>query len=92
MDECDACGQRMIWAITPKGHAQPIDYAPHPDGNVLVLAPQGLGANLAVVFSGDGLKTARARGLDLRLPHHATCEKWADYIREARERRAQEGS
>jgi hypothetical protein len=71
--ECDACQAFMLWAITPNGGKMPVDYRPSPQGNVLLLSPSGLGELLAITLSKEGLELARARGLDLRMPHHATC-------------------
>lgn len=73
METCSACPQRLIWALTPTGARAPIDYAPSPEGNVLLLQPDGFGAVLAVTFTKDGLERARERGLPLRTSHFTTC-------------------
>lgn len=81
--ECEACKAHMLWALTPSGAKQPIDYRPSENGNVLLLQPSGLGELLAIVLTGDTLNRARARGMDLRLPHHASCPN-ADEFRRAK--------
>ena len=76
----------------PRAHAldhhadrrrSPIDYAPSETGNVLVLQPTGLSELLSVVLSGNALELARARGMQLRLSHFASCPD-ADEFRAAR--------
>jgi hypothetical protein len=81
--ECEACKAFMLWAISPSGARSPIDYAPSEKGNVLLLQPTGLGELLAVVLSGQALERARARGMDLRLSHFASCPN-ADEFRSAK--------
>jgi hypothetical protein len=73
VDQCTACDARLIWAITPGGAKSPIDHDPSEQGNVLLLAPTGLGEVLAVVLSARALGLARARGLELRCSHFVTC-------------------
>ena len=71
--ECEACGAFMLFAVTPQGRRQVVDYRPSAEGNILVLQPSGWGDLLSIVLSGDGLERARQRQMDLRLDHHATC-------------------
>jgi hypothetical protein len=73
LSECKACGQKMLWTLTPKGNKAVIDYAPAANGNVLVLQPTGLDSLLSVVLSGDTLERARSKNVDLRCDHHVTC-------------------
>lgn len=72
--ECEACGARLIWALTPTGKRAPVDAQESQDGTVLVLAPPALGNFLAVVLSAKALEQARAAKLRLRTNHFATCE------------------
>lgn len=81
MDECKACGARMIWAVSPGGAKSPIDYEPSKDGNVLLLSPSGFGEVLAVVLTKDGLERARARGMQLRTSHFSSCPQREEFKR-----------
>lgn len=81
--ECSACGEMMLWALTPSGAKAPIEYRPGENGNVLLLQPSGWGELLAVTLSGEGLERARQRGMDLRLSHYATCPSAEQFRRRA---------
>jgi hypothetical protein len=82
---CEACGQTMIWAMTPNGNRQPIDYMPSETGNVLLMQNNAMQTIFAVVLTGEARKRAKSRGVDLRLPHHATCPHAAQFRRPAPE-------
>jgi hypothetical protein len=72
-EHCD-CGAPIFWAMSPAGAKSPIDaYVNTEKGNVLLLAPTGMGQLLAITLSKDALKLARERRLPLRLSHWATC-------------------
>lgn len=72
--ECGSCRAPIVWALSPAGAKSPIDVYPHAEkGNVLLSAPTGFGAVLAVTLSKDALRLARERRLPLRLSHWVTC-------------------
>ena len=64
------CHAPIIWAVTEKGKAMPVDADPDDDqGNVeLVPNPDPSRQPLAIVHAQRPLTTA-----PLHLPHHATC-------------------
>lgn len=67
------CGAQIVWAKTVKGKLMPVDLEPSPDGNV------------ELAFE-DGRMVARVHaqpilGVELRMPHHATCPNAADFRR-----------
>lgn len=87
--ECSSCGAPIIWATTPAGAASPIDaYVNTEKGNVLLLAPKGMGQLLAIVLTKDALKKARETRMPLRLSHWATCPDRVEHRNRADERRA----
>jgi len=59
---CSACGAPVVWATTAGGKRIPLDAAPDPDGNVLLLSD----GTCSVV----GQSKAGARRW---IAHHATC-------------------
>ena len=38
-DACRSCGAAVTWTVTEAGKRMPVDFEPHPDGNVLLLPP-----------------------------------------------------
>ena len=63
---CRSCGTPVVWARTATGKAMPVDAAPDPKGNlVLVWARTVVEAR---VVRGDA-----PHGYPLRLSHFATC-------------------
>lgn len=73
---CDFCSRPVIWALTKNLRLMPVDPAPDAAGNV-VLTPQPGGRPLATVL---GPADRDRDGLQLRMPHVATCpfrEVWS---------------
>lgn len=68
---CKSCHASVRWATTNSGKPQPLDLRPHEAGNV-VLVDVGH-ETCAVVLSGPVLDRARLHGVELWVPHHATC-------------------
>lgn len=72
---CRSCKAPIRWARTVNDKPLPVDAHPTPDGNVLLREP----GPTADVLAGLFLAAARDQGLELHMPHHATCpdgEKW----------------
>lgn len=82
LSECKGCGQRVLWTLTPAGARAPVDYAPSPSGTVLVIQPSNLGELLSVVLTGDTLRRAQARQIELRTAHWATCPNAEEFRRQ----------
>jgi hypothetical protein len=77
---CRSCDAPIIWASTVKGRSMPVDFEPHPDGNIVLHERRGRGPLAEVVAAGqDGLIPGEA----LRLSHFSTCPQ-ADQHRRPR--------
>jgi hypothetical protein len=77
---CGSCTQPIIWCSTVKGRLMPVDFDPHPDGNILLHERTRLGPLAEVVAVGqDGLLPGEA----LRHSHFVTCPQ-ADQHRRPR--------
>ena len=75
MSICTGCGADIIWCVTERGKAMPVDAEPVPDGNV-ELRPDG-DKTWAIVHGAGN----RPLGVDaLHLSHFVTCPK-ADQFR-----------
>lgn len=71
MSRCRSCAAEVVWATSQTGNAMPLNAKPDPFGNVKTYGRPG--ELSAVVLAGSELEDARAAGLDLYMPHHATC-------------------
>lgn len=67
-DVCRSCQAPILWGITSKGKAMPLDLEPVEAGNVF-LSPDGS----ARVLNKAALEEARLTNTPLRKSHHATC-------------------
>ena len=65
---CEACGTRLIAAITMGGAIAPIELAPTADGNVL-LQRRDSGELAAITMGGPLLDQAREAQVELRRNH-----------------------
>lgn len=61
---CRSCDAPIVWALTAEGRDMPVDMAPHPKGNLLLVRRRDGKLEVAVVGTHDG---PRYR------PHFATC-------------------
>lgn len=66
------CGDRIIWAITPKGKTMPVDLEPDGDGNVLITRSAIGGAPIATVVNPTAEPLGGWPGT-LHKPHFSTC-------------------
>lgn len=71
MSRCRSCDAEVVWATSQTGKAMPLNAKPDPFGNVKVYGRPG--ALSAVVVAGVELEETRRLGVDLYMPHHATC-------------------
>lgn len=69
---CRYCPARIRWARTTNGNPIPLDADPTDDGNV-VLDETGLEAGVLGPLDAE---LARQEGIDLFMPHHATCPNY----------------
>lgn len=69
---CRTCGEPLEWAVTAGGKRMPVDYDPHPEGNVL-LRRRSDGSLTADVLAGERLDHARSLNATLWRSHFATC-------------------
>lgn len=74
-DHCASCKAEIFWATTEKnGKAHPINYAPDPEGNVVIIAPadprEPLVASMDVGFRKNGPRY---------MTHFATCPDSASW-------------
>lgn len=65
---CESCASRIIWAVTDKGVAIPVDPSPAVDGNI-VLERREFAAPRAHMAK----KADRVGRTDLYVSHFATC-------------------
>lgn len=65
---CELCGQPMRWGVTTSGARMPLDPDPTPDGNVWIRQDGRLR-----VLTADEIARAPETGVELYMPHHATC-------------------
>lgn len=65
-DTCNSCGAAILWAITGLGRRMPVDAAPHPDGNLVMVYDAAAGHWRAEVVSTDAAP-------DLHRAHFVTC-------------------
>lgn len=74
------CRAEIIFAWTGQ-KPMPVDPEPHPDGNVrLVKVERGVRESWnAEVLGPLELELARADGVELYMPHHATCPDVEDF-------------
>lgn len=75
--KCRACDAPIIWAVTERGKAMPLDADPDPAGNVIMTGANKVGSN---GHAGPEIKvlgnTADMFGGEPEvryMPHHATC-------------------
>jgi hypothetical protein len=72
---CHSCNAPIRFVLlAPSGKRMPIDWEPHPEGNVMVLED-----GKVVVLSKGLASTARANHEDLHRSHFATCtdpDRW----------------
>lgn len=71
MSRCRSCDAEIFWATSQSGKAMPLNAKPDPFGNVKIYGRPA--ACSAVVLAGSDLEAARADGVRLFMPHHATC-------------------
>ncbi|WP_344952429.1 hypothetical protein [Actinomadura miaoliensis] len=70
-EECEACGQRIIWARTLAARWQALDPEPNPDGSVLAYRDHwGEYRARSVQSAADGPRHPLER---VYMPHAATC-------------------
>ena len=75
---CRSCTAPIIWASTVKGKVMPVDFDPHPNGNILLHPRDGRGPVAEVVPVGqDGLLA----GEQLRHSHFTTCPQADEHRR-----------
>lgn len=85
MATCQSCGDRIVWAATEKGNLMPLDSAPNPEGNVIILAGvRSPGRDLPVVrVFRNAEPTLGEEDISIDgkryMPHHATCPRAADH-------------
>jgi hypothetical protein len=65
---CQSCGQIIEWRQQPDGHRVPLDRGQTPLGKVWID-----GDGHARFLSNEQQARAVAKGVPLRMPHHATC-------------------
>jgi hypothetical protein len=80
---CEACGERLVGALTISGKVAPItllvyDAQDPMEGNVW-LGRRKDGTVICVTLSGELLEKARAEGLALHLNHFANCPERARF-------------
>lgn len=84
---CARCGRSIRWTVTKSGKNQPLDYDPHPAGNVRLCGEYrqtryGVSQASEVVPFLEQLSFDEPLG-DRYMPHFATC-KHADEFRDER--------
>lgn len=77
MSTCRSCGATIRWAVTEKGKRIPLDADPSPRGNMR-LGPDGTAINIG---SGTEPSLFSEQGVDLFMPHHATCPSAGEWRR-----------
>ncbi|OLT46524.1 hypothetical protein BJF85_16665 [Saccharomonospora sp. CUA-673] len=68
---CRSCNGRIVWARTADGERMPVDDTPARGGNVLLML-QGVQLVAGVLGKADATRR-RAGGIELYVPHFATC-------------------
>lgn len=66
-EPCNYCRALLLWPVTGRGVAIPVDAEPSPNGNVLILAGS------AGVLGPRKAAAARATGQQLHLHHRLSC-------------------
>lgn len=75
---CEACGAALVGAETANGKTAPVENEPSEHGNVL-LQRQKDGVVRAITFGRAAAEDLRAKGVELRLNHFASCEHAARF-------------
>jgi hypothetical protein len=68
---CRSCGAPIVWARTVRGKMIPLNSAPDPAGNMVLVGP-----GQAEQVTGERLPLE-----DRYMPHHATCPQGRDWRR-----------
>ena len=78
IEKCRACQAAIVWATTSTGKAMPVDAAPSPDGNVLLLPTVDHKFVAVVVGKEEAEKSA---AVERYKSHFATCPSAASFRR-----------
>lgn len=80
MGRCDGCHKRVIWLRhEASGKSAPVDPEIDQGGNVVV----DLAAGTYSVLGPSKRAEAAGRGVELHMPHHATCPRAGRFRRRA---------
>lgn len=90
MNACSACRAPILWAITERGKAMPLDAEPDPAGNVILTGEvrrTDHGSAPVAVVLGNTSELFGDPDTTRYMPHHASCPEAERFRRPALKRR-----